>query len=211
MIDLLVIVIYVLAVLAAVSFHEMAHALVAFYLGDRRQDLKDRISLNPFKHSDPLLSIGLPIVLAIFGLPVFGVAKPVQINKARLRWGEYGNALVALAGPLTNFVLAFVAFGFCRVSLETGHLFVAEILKVFFSVNLGFMLFNLLPIPPLDGSRVIYVLAPDVVRDFLNKIEQYGFLVIMILVFAANNAVVFYIGSVSRIIIGMFNCIFGSC
>lgn len=159
-------------VLASMVLHELAHGVVAYLLGDDTAKREGRLSLNPLKHLDPFISVLLPVTLYLIGGPIFGGAKPVPINTRNLRFGVWGMALVAIAGPLMNLLLAFATF---MIGYFTGALFDSGVLG-FFCVqmvlaNLGFMVFNLLPIPPLDGSRVIYAIAPDGVRSFMEKME----------------------------------------
>ena len=159
-------------ILSSMILHELAHGLVAYWLGDATAKEDGRLTLNPLKHIDPYMSVVLPMVLYLIGAPVFGGAKPVPVNSHNLKGREWGMALVALAGPLTNFVLAFVGFLVFRFAGQS------EIAWTFVSINLGFMIFNLLPIPPLDGSRVLYALAPDGVREVMMRMENYGVFVI---------------------------------
>lgn len=154
-------------VLVSMIFHELAHGLVAYWLGDDTAKSEGRLTLNPTKHLDPFLSILLPLIMFISGGPVFGGAKPVPVNSRNLKHGVWGMALVAIAGPLTNFVLALVGFliGYYTGVFMTGAGIWGEILADVVTINLGFGVFNLIPIPPLDGSRVLYAIAPDGVRN----------------------------------------------
>lgn len=157
-------------VLISMILHELAHGLMALFLGDETAKEEGRLTLNPLVHLDPFTSLVLPISLFLLGGPVFGGAKPVPINTRNVKGGAAGMALVALAGPLINFLLAFMAFFLStKISL---HQSLMPIVSNFVMINLGFFVFNLLPIPPLDGSRVIYALAPDGVRNFMAEIEQ---------------------------------------
>ncbi|MDO4759594.1 MAG: site-2 protease family protein [Candidatus Saccharibacteria bacterium] len=174
-------------ILGSVILHELAHGLMAYWLGDMTAKEEGRLTLNPLKHIDPFSSILLPMMLYLAGGPVFGGAKPVPINTRKLKWGEVGMALVAVAGPLTNLLLALVSF---LVGHFSGWMYEGEILKTIFQgmvlINLGFFAFNMLPIPPLDGSRVLYVLAPDGVRTMMTNLEQRaGILIIfgMVMIF----------------------------
>jgi Zn-dependent protease len=163
--------------------HELAHGIVAYWLGDRTAKDAGRLTFNPIKHIDPIMSILVPVMLYIMGAPVFGGAKPVPVNHRNLKWHEWGMALVAVAGPLTNFLIAFIAFligHFGGFIYESG--LVGFISTEIIFINLGFMLFNLIPIPPLDGSRVLYAIAPDPIRDFMHNIERYGFVIVYILI-----------------------------
>ena len=166
--------------------HELAHGLVAYWLGDRTAKDAGRLTFNPIKHIDPYMSILVPVILYILKAPVFGGAKPVPVNYHNLKWREWGMALVALAGPMTNFLIAFLSF---LIGHFTGWIYGAggEVVNFIFTelvlINLGFMLFNLIPIPPLDGSRVLYAISPDFFRDILNNIERYGFIIVYLLIF----------------------------
>ena len=182
-------VIIVLAViLLSMMLHELAHGFVAYKLGDDTAKEDGRLTLNPLKHLDPWLSVAMPLILLLSGGPVFGGAKPVPVNSSKLKWGPWGMALVAIAGPLTNFLIAFVAFlvGFYSGGLASGGLS-GEIFINLVMVNLGFGIFNLIPIPPLDGSRVLYAIAPEGVRGVMDRIEPYGIMVVLILVVAGSG------------------------
>ena len=180
-----------LIILGSVILHELAHGVVAYWLGDSTAKDAGRLTLNPLKHIDPYMSILVPVVLFLIGAPVFGGAKPVPINTRNLKGGAWGMALVAVAGPLTNFLLALISF---LIGHFTGWLYGAggELPAFIFSelvfINLGFMLFNLIPIPPLDGSRVLYAIAPDGFRKILEQIERYGFIIVYALIVLFGNA-----------------------
>lgn len=177
------IIIVFLIVIFSVILHELAHGVVAFWLGDRTAKEMGRLSFNPLKHIDPYMSILVPVVLYMVGAPVFGGAKPVPINTRNLKFGEWGMSLVAVAGPLMNF---FIALGTFLVGHFTGLVYTHSdwefLCYQIILTNLGFMIFNLLPIPPLDGSRILYAIAPDGVRNFLMMIEQYGIILIYVLI-----------------------------
>lgn len=179
------IIIVLLIILASVILHELAHGVVAYWLGDRTAKDAGRLTLNPLKHIDPFMSILVPVVLYILKAPVFGGAKPVPINTRNLKWGPWGMALVAVAGPFTNFLLALIGF---LIGHFTGWLYgsggelPAFIFTELVYINLGFMLFNLIPIPPLDGSRVLYAIAPDGFRNILTQIERYGIIIVYTLI-----------------------------
>ena len=167
-------------ILIAIVTHELMHAVVGYWLGDDTAKMQGRISLNPLAHIDPMLTVVVPLVLAIMGAPVVGAARPVPFNPSRLKFGEYGVALVALAGPLTNLILAALGLlVFQRLSPGSG--FWVDFFGHFVLVNVGFMIFNMIPLPPLDGSRVLYVFAPDAVRRVMDSIEQMGIFVVLIL------------------------------
>lgn len=179
--NILYIVIILLIVVGSVILHELSHGLVAFLLGDTTAKDAGRLTLNPIKHIDPYMSILVPVLLYMLHAPVFGGAKPVPVDYRNLKWREWGMALVALAGPMTNLLLAFISF---LIGHFAGFLYGSggEVLAFIFSelvyVNLGFMIFNLIPVPPLDGSRILYAISPDVIRSILMEIEPYGFFVV---------------------------------
>ena len=180
------VVIILLIIICSVVLHELSHGVVAYWLGDRTAKEAGRLTLNPLKHIDPFMSILVPVVLYILRAPVFGGAKPVPINTRNLKWNEWGMALVALAGPFTNFLIALLSF---LIGHFTGFLYGAggEVVNFIFTelvfVNLGFMIFNLIPIPPLDGSRILYAIAPDSFRNIMMQIERYGIFIVYIMIF----------------------------
>ena len=178
------IVIVLIIILVSVILHELAHGLMAFALGDRTAKDAGRLTLNPLKHIDPFMSIAVPVILYLLKAPVFGGAKPVPINYRNLKWREWGMALVALAGPLTNFLLALIAFliGHFSGAFYSSSSTLGFITEEAMFINIGFMLFNLIPIPPLDGSRVLYAVSPDSVRAILASIESYGIILVYLLI-----------------------------
>jgi Zn-dependent protease len=200
-------------ILISMTLHEAMHGFVAYWLGDDTARLQGRLTLNPIKHIDPILTILLPLVLAAIGAPIFGGAKPVPFNPARLRYDEWGAAMVALAGPLTNLVIAFVVFG---ASILLGYnvatLSYTTPLQMALTygvvVNLGFFIFNMIPIPPLDGSRVLYAIAPDFVRRGMEMIEQYGLVVVFAIVFLANSFIGTLLQTLITDILSLFAKIF---
>lgn len=195
-------------ILFSMTLHEAMHGFVAFWLGDDTAKLEGRLTLNPIKHIDPILTIALPVILAVIGGPIFGGAKPVPFNPARVRYGEWGAALVAIAGPLTNFVIAFVLFGiYALLGGPSGV--IGLVLTTAVLVNLGFFVFNMMPIPPLDGSRVIYALAPDFVRRGMEMIEQFGIIFIFAIVMLASSVIGMFMSSAISEIIAFFALIFG--
>ena len=151
----------------------------------------------------------LPLLLAVSGMPVFGGARPVPFNPTRLRYGEWGAALVALAGPLTNFILAFFSFGLFAVVMPADGSALSTILSTSVVVNLGFFVFNMIPIPPLDGSRFMYALAPDFARRGMEAIERMGVVVIFAIVMLASPLISQLMGSATRAIIHLFSALFG--
>lgn len=201
-------------ILVSMTLHEAMHGFMAYYLGDDTAKLQGRLTLNPIKHIDPFMTILLPILLAISGGPIFGGAKPVPFNPARVKYDEFGAALVALAGPLTNLVLAFIGYGALVLlgvadSTLSSVSIAGLVAYIFVTVNLGFFAFNMLPIPPLDGSRVLYALAPDFVRRGMEVIENYGILFVFALVLLANNLIFGYMSYVINLFMSIFGWIYG--
>ncbi|MBQ6605871.1 site-2 protease family protein [Candidatus Saccharibacteria bacterium] len=192
MIDAVGIVVVFGVILVSMMLHELAHGGVAYLLGDTTAKDDGRLTLNPLKHLDPVMSIILPLFLYVMGAPVFGGAKPVPVDSTKLKGKEWGMAAVAIAGPLVNFLLALVSFLFMyfnNIGYSDG--IIGMVLYEGLFVNLGFMVFNLFPIPPLDGSRVLYALAPDGVRELMKKLEGVvGIIVVYILIFFFGS--VFY-------------------
>lgn len=173
-------------IVGSVILHELSHGIVAFWLGDSTAKDAGRLTFNPIKHIDPFMSILVPVVLYLLRAPVFGGAKPVPINTANLKWGAWGMALVALAGPLMNLLLAFLAFligHFTGWLYGVGGEFVSFVFTEMLMINLGFMVFNLIPLPPLDGSRILYAIAPDGFRNILASTERYGFIIVYAMIF----------------------------
>ncbi len=165
----------------SIAAHEMMHAFVSDSLGDDTARHQGRITLNPLAHIDPWMTIGLPLLLIALGLPPFGAAKPVSFNPYKVRYGEWGIALIAIAGPLTNLLLAVVAGVLFKASAD-GSL-MSDILRIGLSINIGFFVFNMIPFPPLDGSRVLYALAPEPVQRFMEQIEGMGLFGLVLFMF----------------------------
>lgn len=203
-------VIIFIVVIISLTFHEAMHAYVGYWLGDDTAKAHGRLSFNPIKHIDPYLTILLPLILALAGMPIFGGAKPVPFNPNNIRYGEWGAALIAIAGPLINFVMAFVFYGlWTLVNPSQGSL-----LYIFFgqavSVNLAFCVFNLIPIPPLDGSRLLYALAPDFARKIMEYLEQFGIVIVFLILAVAGSAVGGYMESAIYFFFDIFKSVFGA-
>ena len=201
-------------ILLSMTLHEAMHAFMGYFLGDDTAKAQGRLTLNPIKHIDPFMTILLPVILALTpGAPIFGGAKPVPFNPNRVRYGDWGAALVAIAGPLTNFLIAFLAFGIGVLSgvitsqgVETT--LVGQIIMLTMSVNLGFFVFNMLPIPPLDGSRVLYAFAPETVRRGMEMIERYGVMVVFAIVLIASPVISQIMITCMNAIISLFTALF---
>lgn len=179
----------ILCFVPALVLHEAAHAFAAYRLGDPTAKRSGRLSLNPLKHIDPFGTVILPLLLMFLNMPIFGYAKPVPYNPSYFKDPRKGDVIVGLAGPAANLVLALLASGlaWALIYVAPGVFenqsflnFYAWFLPMFVLINLYLMFFNLLPIPPLDGSSVFAILIP---RKYLPKyyqIQQYAFPVFMI-------------------------------
>ena len=174
----------------AIVLHEVSHGYVSYRLGDPTAKMKGRLSLNPVKHVDPFGTVLLPLLLWFSGAPIFGYAKPVPINPAYYKDYRKGMMLTGLSGPATNLILAFLAGMGSRVlalaPLATGSAADPRItvlgwlwyaLYYFGQINLVLMFFNLIPIPPLDGSRVLPLFLSDKALMKYHEIERYGIVI----------------------------------
>ena len=193
-----VIVCSVLAFIPAIILHEVAHGYVAFKLGDSTAKKQGRLSLNPLKHVDVFGTVILPIILIFSGGPVFGYAKPVPYNPNNLKNKKVGELLVGLAGPCANLLMALLGallllgMGEVLSSLTSGNETIAFIasciyavfLPAFIMVNLYLMFFNLLPIPPLDGSSIIGFFLPEKYLPQYYRVQQYALPIFLIIIFA---------------------------
>lgn len=177
-IDLLTVLV---SLIISLAIHEAMHGYVAHWLGDNTAHQAGRLTLNPLAHIDLFTTVLLPFVLILSHLPPIFAAKPVPFNPARLKYDEYGAALVGVAGPLTNLVLAILAAVIFHVWGNGLGSYFYNALIIFTEVNIGFFIFNMIPIPPLDGSRLLYAFAPDWLREIMQQIEAAGFITILVI------------------------------
>jgi Zn-dependent protease len=188
---------YAIPLLIAVIAHEVAHGWVAWKFGDPTARLMGRLTLNPLVHIDLMGTIILPLMLLLIQSPfLFGWAKPVPVNFANLRGGRRDMALVALSGPATNLLLASVSAGIYHllfagfqhgwITDESFLVWVAEPLllmaRISLTFNLVLMAFNLIPILPLDGGRIMVGLLPDALAAQMERLERYGMLIFLVLI-----------------------------
>ena len=162
-------------VLVSLTLHELAHAWVAWRLGDPTAKSQGRLTLNPIVHLDPLGTLMFVLTALIANLP-FGWARPVPVDPRYFRRAKEGMAIVAAAGPLMNFLLALVCWGVVRHVELSGQW--AEVLEKAYIVNLVLGIFNLIPVPPLDGSRILGALMDDATYVRWIRLDQYGMLVV---------------------------------
>jgi len=167
-------------IILSMAFHEAMHAFVSHALGDTTAKDQGRLTLNPLKHIDLYTTVLLPMALIIFGIPPFFIAKPVPFNPMRVKFDEFGAAMIAVVGPLTNLFLA----GVVALIVRAGGIAVGteayNIMSLFIVVNLGFFVFNMIPFPPLDGSRLLYAFAPEPLQKVMYQIESLGFATILV-------------------------------
>jgi len=175
---------YIVIVVIALTIHEFSHAWAGHLLGDVTAKQEGRLTLNPAAHIDPLTTLVMPIALIFFGSPViFGAAKPVPFNPYAVRYGRWGAALVAVAGPFSNLIMATFVGLYLRLAPISGVY--EKFLLEFMLINLAFFIFNMIPFPPLDGSRVLYAVVPGSVRDVMDQMERYGLLLVFAFIFIA--------------------------
>lgn len=194
--DIYTIIARIIVLLVAFTIHELSHAVTADYLGDPTPRRMGRITLNPLKHLDPFGTI----MLIIAG---FGWAKPVMVNPMNMRGNPRTSmAIVAIAGPLSNLIMAAIAAVFFRLGLvDTNPLFLgnasslsaANLLIQFLYINLALAFFNLIPVPPLDGSKILFAILPPELGYRLRPLEQYGFMLLFVVVFLVPQVLNFLV------------------
>ncbi|MET0856259.1 MAG: site-2 protease family protein [Telluria sp.] len=173
--------VYALPVIFAITLHEAAHAYAAKYFGDTTAYAAGRMSMNPLRHIDPFGTILLPVLMYAFTPFVFGYAKPVPIDFNRLRNPKKQMAWVALAGPAANFVMAFgwLVLAIVLTATHVGESFPHKVAHAGIVVNVLMFVFNLVPIPPLDGGRILTSMLPNRLAYKFAKIEPYGFFIVL--------------------------------
>ena len=191
--------IYMVVLLLAISAHEAAHAWMSYKFGDDTARLLGRITLNPVAHTDPIGTLLIPIVGFVFGamtgggrLPLIGWGKPTPVNPLRWRDKDLANVMVSIAGILANLIIAIIAFTILKVLIVTNSVGaipesirepVILFLDFLLTMNISLAVFNLLPFPPLDGSKILDTFLPESMKPALAALEQYGFLLLMVLMY----------------------------
>ena len=187
------------ALILGLTLHEFAHAWMGHYLGDTTARSQGRLTLNPLAHIDPLATLALPLLLILIHSPVvFAAAKPVPFNPWAVRGGRWGAAAVGAAGPLTNLLIAvFFALWYRLMPFNpTGAVFFESIIIV----NVGLFVFNMIPFPPLDGSRILYAVAPEGLREIMDRIERAGFVFLLLIMLLGYQ---FIAGFVAQIVLAI--------
>ncbi len=208
--DVLNVVLFIAVLIPSVILHEVSHGWMAERFGDQTARRAGRLTLNPVRHVDPVGSLLLPSFLALANQNVFGWAKPVPVNPGAFRRPTEHMALVGLAGPATNLLIAaivarlgpFVQVGDRVFVTSTG--LGARLLLALLVVNAALAVFNMLPIPPLDGSRLVPLVLPEKARIAFEKLSQYGFLILILLLFVFEGSLDFVgdvIGWVLRVVV----------
>lgn len=171
----------------SVVIHEVSHGYMASFLGDPTAKYEGRLTINPIKHLDFVGSFLVPVVAYFTGGFIFGWAKPVPYNPHNLRPGRWSEALVALAGPVSNLFLALVFGLLIRIGVIYGFMSepILHITSLIVFLNIILMVFNLVPAPPLDGSKILFALFPDKIYKIREFLEKYGFFLVLFLVFYA--------------------------
>ncbi|HEY3306005.1 MAG TPA: site-2 protease family protein [Candidatus Binatia bacterium] len=209
--------IWAVPVLVAIVFHEVAHGYVAYYLGDPTAARMGRLTLNPLAHIDPFGTVLLPLLLIVAHSPfVFGYAKPVPVNFHNLNRPKRDMIWVALAGPLTNLVLAFGSAMVLKLLLSYDEPLssgsgssiailgpLTDMAKTTVIMNVVLAVFNLIPIPPLDGGRVLVGLLPEPQSSAVARVEPFGFLIVIVLLM--TDVLDHLMGPAIRFLLGVFN------
>ncbi|MDP3057197.1 MAG: site-2 protease family protein [bacterium] len=185
----------IIILIFSIVIHEVAHGAMAYWLGDATAKYAGRLTLNPIPHIDPIGSVVLPLILWATGSPIFfGWAKPVPYNPYNLRDQKYGPALVSIAGPGSNLLLALMFGILIRILVAYAPMSFAianfiGLLSYIVLINIFLAVFNLVPIPPLDGSKILYALLPDSAYKIKMFLEQWGMFLLLIFIFYLSGII----------------------
>lgn len=199
----------IIVLIMSAIVHEYAHGWAAFQQGDPTAKDEGRLTLNPLKHLDPVGSFLLPLIMVVSRMPfVFGYAKPVPYNPYNLKNQKYGPAIVAIAGPLANFITALIFGLILRFILANpGSSFASQslvnLLDIIVYINLILMIFNLVPIPPLDGSKVLMPFLPYNWQLKLSALEPYGMFIVFAFIMVGFSLIMPLVSVLYRLIVGM--------
>src|SRR3989344_4142410 len=186
----------------SIVVHEVSHGLVANLLGDPTAKYEGRLTLNPIKHLDPFGSVILPVMTFLIGGVIFGWAKPVPYNPYNLKNQRIGPALVGAAGPASNFLIAIIFALILRFAGSYLTLPLLYIMSLIVLVNILLAIFNLVPIPPLDGSKVLFALFPPTLYEVESFLEQYGFIFLIVFIYLFWGKVASVISVLFRLFTG---------
>jgi Zn-dependent protease len=193
---------HIAILIMSVVIHEVSHGYAALYLGDTTAKHEGRLTLNPIKHLDPIGSVLVPLLSYTAGGFIIGWAKPVPYNPYNLRPGRWSEALVAAAGPASNLSIALVFGLLLRFAGPAGSPAFVSILTIIVLINIILAIFNLIPVPPLDGSKLLFALFPENLQRFREFFERFGIVLLLFLVFFVGKLILPIVLAIFALITG---------